>query len=268
MNEERLDTALVGRGLAISREKAQAMIMAGVVFLNDRRANKASEPVKEGDAVEIRGPSNPYVSRGGLKLERAMQAFAVNARDAVAMDIGASTGGFTDVLLRAGARKVYAVDVGYGQLDWKLRNDPRVAVMERTNARHLTAEAFDEQPALCVMDVSFISVRLILPAVTRILGREGRVITLIKPQFEAGRAQVGKKGVVRDPGVHLDVLLGIAQFVGSIGWRVMAADHSPVTGPEGNIEFLFDIQPEIVDVERRETVDIDKIVEDAHRKLV
>lgn len=237
----RLDVALVERGFAPSRERAQALIMSGVVFLKGQRADKASLKVLPGDAVEVRGAQNPYVSRGGLKLHKAMEAFGIQAQDVVAMDVGASTGGFTDVLLRAGARRVYAIDVGYGQLDWKLRSDPRVVVMERTNARYLTQESFAERPSLCVMDVSFISIRLLLPVIAGILGDGGRIVTLVKPQFEAGPERVGKKGVIRDAAVHVDVLGTIRNCVLDMGWQVQAADFSPIRGPEGNIEFLFDI---------------------------
>lgn len=239
--KERLDIALVKRGLAESRERAQAMIMAGGVFINQRRADKPSVGVSDEDAVDVRRAAHPYVSRGGLKLEQAMTSFAVDVRDMVCMDVGASTGGFTDVLLRAGARRVYAIDVGYGQLHWRLRNDPRVTVMERTNARYLTADQFAEKPSLCVMDVSFISVRLLLPVIAAILGREGRILSLIKPQFEAGRENVGKKGVVRDPQVHFAVLKDIAAFAREKNLTVRGIDVSPITGPEGNIEFLYDI---------------------------
>lgn len=237
----RLDVALVREGFAESREKAQALIMSGVVFVDGRRAGKASQAVLPSDALEVRGAAHPYVSRGGLKLERALAAFGVDASGAVCMDIGASTGGFTDVLLRAGARRVYAIDVGYGQLDWRLRGDPRVTVMERTNARYLTPQEFDERPSLCVIDVSFISVKLLLPPITAILGDGGRIVALVKPQFEAGRAQVGKKGVVRDIGVHQAVLADIVAFAHRSGLTVRGADFSPITGPNGNIEFLLDI---------------------------
>ena len=242
-DKQRLDVALVQRGLAASRERGQTLIMSGVVFVNNQRADKASLVVAAADAVEVRGAAHPYVSRGGLKLEKAMSAFHVDPTDMVCMDIGASTGGFTDVLLRAGARRVYAIDVGYGQLDWKLRSDPRVTVMERTNARTLTPGLFDDTPTLCVMDVSFISIKLILPVAAQVMGGAGRFVTLVKPQFEAGRHRVGKKGVVRDPAVHVEVLEDILGFVASMGWQVWGADFSPVTGPEGNIEFLFDLAP-------------------------
>lgn len=233
--------ALVKKGLAESRERAQAMILSGAVRVNGKRADKASVQVLETDEVSVTAAPHPYVSRGGLKLAKAIESFSVATDGIVAVDIGASTGGFTDVLLQKGARLVYAVDVGYGQLDWKLRNDSRVVVMERTNARFLRHEHFPERPSLCVMDVSFISVRLLLPVIAAIVGETGRIVTLIKPQFEAGRERVGKKGVVRDPATHRDVLLETLGFVQSIGWAVQSADFSPVTGPEGNIEFLFDI---------------------------
>ncbi len=242
-SKARLDSEMVLRGLAESREKAQGVILAGQVFVKGLRANKPSHPVDASDAIEVRGAPHPYVSRGGLKLEKAIDVFDLNPQGLVCVDAGASTGGFTDVLLRAGAEKVYAVDVGYGQLDWKLRSDPRVAVMERTNARYLTPEAFDPVPTLFVMDVSFISIQLILPALFAIVGPEGRGITLVKPQFEAGRDKVGKNGVVRDPATHLEVLRRIHTFVAGTGWRVSNAAHSPITGPEGNIEFLFDLMP-------------------------
>ena len=239
--KERLDVALVSRGLAESREKAQAMIISGTVFLNGQRADKASLAVKEEDTVEARGTAHPYVSRGGLKLEKALQVFPIDVTGITAMDICASTGGFTDVLLQNGAAHVYSIDVGYGQLDWKLRNDPRVTVMERTNARAMTREQFPDVPSLAVMDVSFISIRLILPAAIGVMGNEGRFLTLVKPQFEAGRDRVGKKGVVREAETHRDVLREIMAFVESIGWVVQGMDFSPIRGPEGNIEFLYDL---------------------------
>lgn len=264
----RLDVALVAQGHAASREKAQAMILSGTVFLNNQRADKASLQVAEQDTLEVRGAVHPYVSRGGLKLEKAMQAFGVEAAGVVAADVGASTGGFTDVLLRAGAQKVYAIDVGYGQLDWKLRNDPRVVVMERTNARHLTQVDFAEPPSLCVMDVSFISIRLILPAMAQVMGKGGRFVTLVKPQFEAGRDRVGKKGVVRDAAVHLEVLREVYGFIREMGWCVQGADYSPVTGPEGNIEFLFDIIHNECAKNCIEVDDLKQVVEYAHEKLI
>ena len=241
--KQRADVALVRRGLAESREKAQAAILSGEVWLNGGRVRKASETVQEEDALELRSLSDQYVSRGALKLEKAVRVFGADFQNQVVMDVGASTGGFTDVCLRAGARRVYAIDVGYGQLSWKLRNDPRVVVMERTNARYLTPEAFPERPAIAVMDVSFISIRLVLPALFAILGAEGVIYTLIKPQFEAGRDQVGKKGVVRDAAVHEAVLRRLRDFLPPEGWEMKRLSFSPITGPEGNIEFLAELRP-------------------------
>ncbi len=237
----RADVALVSRGLCESREKAQAAIMAGQVYVGERRINKASEQVSEEDELLVRAPAHPFASRGGLKLEKALKSFQADLTGKVCMDIGAATGGFTDVCLRAGASHVYAIDVGYGQFDWKLRNDPRVTVMERTNARYLTPEQVPLHPTVTVMDVSFISIKLILPVAAALMGEEGVFYTLIKPQFEAGRGRVGKKGVVRDPAVHEDVLREIVAFAPSFGWQVQALDFSPITGPEGNIEFLAKI---------------------------
>ncbi len=263
---KRLDAALAERGLCASREKAQALILSGVVFVNNQRADKASRQVLPEDTVEVRGAPHPYVSRGGLKLEKALRVFGADVKGVTAIDAGASTGGFTDVLLRAGAAHVYAVDVGYGQLDWKLREDLRVTVMERTNARYLRPEDFPLRPELAVMDVSFISIRLILPALFAVLGDRGRVLTLVKPQFEAGRGQVGKKGVVRDPAVHVSVLESLFAFLEGTGWHVQGMDYSPITGPEGNIEFLLDLVPgEDGGAELRTRVV--SLVEEAHRKL-
>ena len=238
----RADVALVARGLAESREKAQAAIMAGQVYIGEKKVSKASDTVRPDDMLVLRAPSVGYVSRGALKLEKAIRVFHADLRGKVIADIGASTGGFTDVCLRNGAAKVYAIDVGYGQLDWKLRNDPRVSVMERTNARYLTPEMFPETPEIVVMDVSFISIRLIIPAAAAVIGEKGVFYTLIKPQFEAGKGKVGKKGVVRDPETHMEVIRGIADFVHSDGWEIRSLDFSPITGPEGNIEFLAEIR--------------------------
>ncbi len=239
MNEKiRSDIALVQMGLCESREKAQAAIMAGQVYIGEKKILKPSEMIIPGSDLTIRNPAIPYVSRGALKLEKAVHVFHADLHDRIIMDIGASTGGFTDVCLKNGAKKVYAIDVGYGQLDWKLRNDPRVCVMERTNARFLTADQFDPLPQITVMDVSFISIQLILPVAASIMGPDGVFYTLIKPQFEAGRENVGKKGVVQDPEIHKQVLLSINDFCDSIGWSMNALDYSPITGPEGNIEFL------------------------------
>ena len=241
--KQRVDVWMTVRGMAESREKAQALIMAGQVYIGEKKVQKASEQVEEDAPLVIRGAQDAFASRGGHKLEKAITAFQSDVTGAVAMDIGAATGGFTDVLLRHGARHVYAIDVGYGQLDWKLRNDERVTVMERTNARTLTKEMFPLQPRLTVMDVSFISIKLILPAAAAVMGEEGRFLTLIKPQFEAGKGQVGKHGVVREPEIHERVLKEICLFAPTFGWHVQALTFSPIKGPAGNIEFLADIQP-------------------------
>ena len=263
----RADVALVNRGLAESREKAQAAIMAGQVFIGERRVMKASEAVRPEDPLLIRQPEKTYVSRGALKLEKAVRVFSASLKDRVILDAGASTGGFTDVCLHSGARHVYAVDVGYGQLDWKLRNDPRVTVMERTNARFLTADMFPERPEIAVMDVSFISIRLILPALISVIGHQGVIYSLIKPQFEAGRDKVGKKGVVRDPKTHEDVIRTISEFAQSIGWNIRRLDYSPITGPEGNIEFLSEIRKSDDSYAGITDADIRSVVAEAHRKL-
>ena len=262
----RADVALVARGLVESREKAQAAIMAGQVYIGERKIVKASETVRPEDQLTLRMPSVGYVSRGALKLEKAVRVFQADFHGRTVIDVGASTGGFTDVCLRNGAKQVYAVDVGYGQLDWKLRNDPRVTVMERTNARYLTPGLFKERPVIAVMDVSFISVTLILPALISIIGEDGIVYTLIKPQFEAGREKVGKKGVVRDPETHMVVIRRISEYTQSIGWEIRRLDYSPITGPEGNIEFLAEIRHGITPDGITEE-DIRKTVREAHISL-
>lgn len=241
--KSRVDAALVLNGLAKSREQAQALIMAGQVYIGEQKVLKPSEQVEEGAALTVRGLTEDYASRGYKKLEKAIHFFEADVGGLVCMDIGAAAGGFTDVLLRGGARHVYAIDVGYGQLDWRIRNDPRVTVMERTNARTLTPESVPLHPTLTVMDVSFISIRLILPVAAGIMGEGGRFLTLIKPQFEAGRGHVGKNGVVRDENVHVDVLRMIRDFAPTFGWHVAGMTYSPITGPKGNIEFLADIRP-------------------------
>ena len=243
-DKKRVDVALVERGLAQSRDKAQALVMSGVVYIGENKVDKASAQVTPEDELIVRQTGTGYVSRGALKLEKGLAVFGVEAKDRVAMDLGASTGGFTDVLLQNGAAHVYAIDVGYGQLDWKLRNDPRVTVMERTNARYLTADDLPLRPTLGVMDVSFISITKILPAAAAIMGENGEFISLIKPQFEAGRDRVGKKGVVRDAQVHLDVVKEILHFIDAdMGWTAQNLSFSPIKGPEGNIEFLVHILP-------------------------
>ena len=238
MKKVRLDQLVFDLGLTESRERAKTTVMAGLVYVNGQKADKPGMQVAPDAKVEVRGEALPYVSRGGFKLEKALQVFPVDPAGYTCIDCGASTGGFTDVLLKNGAEKVYAVDVGYGQLAWSLRNDPRVISMERTNVRYLTPEQIPEPLDMAVMDLSFISVRLILPAVCPLLKENAEVICLIKPQFEAGREEVGKKGVVRDPKVHLDVLERFLAFVPTAGFTVMGLDFSPIKGPEGNIEYL------------------------------
>ena len=236
--KERLDVILVQRGLAETRSKAQAIIMSGEVFVSNQRQDKAGAMVDPEAPIEVRGQTCPYVSRGGLKLEKALAAFGVDPTGCVCTDSGASTGGFTDCLLQKGAKKVFAIDVGYGQLAWKLREDPRVVCMERTNIRYVRPEDIGEPIDLSVVDVSFISLRIVLPAIRALLAPAGQVLCLIKPQFEAGREKVGKKGVVRDPAVHLEVLEQFTELAGSLGFTIRGMTYSPVKGPEGNIEFL------------------------------
>ena len=235
----RLDVAVFERRLAETREKAKALIMAGSVYLNGQKALKGGAAVKDTDIIEVRGAVNPYVSRGGLKLHKAVQNFGLSLEGCVCMDIGASTGGFTDCMLSNGAAKVYAIDVGYGQLAWKLRCDERVVNMERTNFRYVTHEQIPEQVDFASVDVSFISLRKILPVMRELLRDGGRAVCLIKPQFEAGRENVGKKGVVRDRAVHESVVASITEFAVESGFNVCNVDFSPIKGPEGNIEYLM-----------------------------
>ena len=236
----RLDQMLVERGLAESRAKAQAAIMAGLVFSGDRRLDKPGTAIAADAPLELRGKPHPWVSRGGIKLAHALQHFGLSAQDRIAIDVGASTGGFTDVLLQHGAAKVYAVDVGEGQLDWRLRNDPRVVVLEKTNARHLDATLIPEPVDCVVCDASFIGLRIVLPAALSLAGSGGWAVALIKPQFEVGRERVGKGGVVCDPVLHDEVCTTIRDWwAGLPGWRVLGIEPSPITGPEGNREFLI-----------------------------
>lgn len=237
MAKKRVDLLLVERGLIESRQKAQAVIMAGEVFSGERRCDKPGLILEEDAPLEVRGQPR-YVSRGGLKLEKAMQCFPITLTDKTAADIGASTGGFTDCMLQNGAAKVYAVDVGYGQLAWSIRSDPRVVCLERTNARYLTREQIPEPLDFASIDVSFISLGLILPALRPLMAPDGQVAALVKPQFEAGRDKVGKKGVVRDPAVHLEVLERFLEHAAQADFSVWGLDFSPIRGPEGNIEYL------------------------------
>ena len=238
MKKIRLDQLVFDLGLAESRERAKTTVMSGLVFVNGQRADKPGMQVSPDIKVEIKGTALPYVSRGGLKLEKALKVFPIDVNDKVCIDCGASTGGFTDVLLKNGAAKVYSVDVGYGQLAWSLRNDERVVNMERTNIRYISSELIPEPLDICVMDLSFISVKLVLPAVCALLKDNAQLVCLIKPQFEAGREEVGKKGVVRDKAVHLSVIESVLSFAPTVGMTVMGLDFSPIKGPEGNREYL------------------------------
>lgn len=239
MKKERLDVLLVNRGMFESRAKAQAAVMAGQVLVNEQKIDKPGTPVAPEVTIRLLGNKLPYVSRGGLKLEKALQIFPISVDGKVVADIGASTGGFTDCALQNGAVKVYAIDVGYGQLAWKLRNDERVVNMERTNVRYLEADSLPEQVDAATIDVAFISLDKILPAVHKILKPEGFVVALIKPQFEAGKENVGKKGVVRDAAVHEQVINNVISFAKGEGFGIAGLDFSPIKGPEGNIEYLL-----------------------------
>lgn len=235
----RLDRLLVERGLAESGEKARALIMEGLVEVDQTRIDKPGHPTSPLSQITLKRASLPYVSRGGLKLDAALRGFPVDVADRVVLDVGASTGGFTDCLLQAGARKVIAVDVGYGQFHWKLRQDPRVVLKEKTNIRYLTPQGLGEQADGAVIDVSFISLRLVIPPVSRLLVQEAWIIALIKPQFEVGKGQVGKGGVVRDPSLHNRVILDIRGFCEDLGWTPLGDMESPIQGPKGNREFLL-----------------------------
>jgi 23S rRNA (cytidine1920-2'-O)/16S rRNA (cytidine1409-2'-O)-methyltransferase len=263
-NKTRLDVLLAERGMIESRQKAQAIIMSGEVFVNDQRVDKPGTTVDNESNIEIRGNTLRYVSRGGLKLEKAMASFPIRLDGSICADIGASTGGFTDCMLQNGASKVYAVDVGYGQFAWKLRSDPRVVCMERTNARYLTHEQIPDELDFASIDVSFISLRLILPAVCGLLKEDGHVACLVKPQFEAGREKVGKKGVVRDPAVHLEVLEQFLVNAKESGFTVLGVTYSPIRGPEGNIEYLGFLQKGTLP---ETALDLKKLVEESHQTL-
>ena len=240
--KERLDVLLVSRGLAPSREKAKAMIMAGDVFVENEREDKAGSMFPINVNIEVHGEQLKYVSRGGLKLEKAMQEFPITLKGSVCMDIGASTGGFTDCMLQNGAKKVYAVDVGYGQFAWKLRQDQRVVCMEKTNIRYVTPEDIGELLDFASVDVSFISLSKVLPAAKELLKDNGEMVCLIKPQFEAGKDKVGKKGVVRDKSVHVEVIQNVISYASENGFLVLGLSYSPVKGPEGNIEYLIHLR--------------------------
>ncbi len=263
--KERLDVLLVQRNLAQSREKAKALIMAGIVYVNGQKEDKAGTMFDCAAPIEVRGSTLRYVSRGGLKLEKAVARFGVALAGTVCMDVGASTGGFTDCMLQNGAVKVYSVDVGHGQLDWKLRNDPRVICMEKTNIRYVTPEDMGESIAFASIDVSFISLTKVLGPVKALLTEEGQVVCLIKPQFEAGREKVGKKGVVRDQSVHREVIEMVISYARSIGFQVLNLEFSPIKGPEGNIEYLLYLQNG--SGSQAGMLDPAAVVEEAHQTL-
>lgn len=264
MNKIRLDQLVFEKGYAESRERAKAIVMSGSVFIAGQRADKPGMQISADTEIDVRVKGLPFVSRGGYKLDKALKVFPIEVSDKICVDCGASTGGFTDVLLQHGAKKVYSVDVGYGQLAWKLRQDERVINLERTNLRYVTEEQIPEVLDIAVCDVSFISIKLILPAVVKLLKEQGEMVCLIKPQFEAGRELVGKKGVVRDAAVHIQVIEDILKFVPSVGFSVMGLDYSPVTGPEGNIEFLLYMKKSDMPSVQ---FDISELVETAHREL-
>ena len=267
--KQRLDVLLVEKGLAPSREKAKAIIMAGIVYVDGNKEDKAGTTFPVNAVIEIKGKTLPYVSRGGLKLEKAMQKFPITLSGKVCMDVGSSTGGFTDCMLQNGATKVYAIDVGHGQLAWKLRNDERVVCMEKTHIRYVVPEDIDELAAFSSIDVSFISLTKVLLPVKNLLTEDGQVVCLIKPQFEAGREKVGKKGVVRDRAVHEEVIRMVMDYASSIDFYPLALDFSPVKGPEGNIEYLLFLSKnkqdqEIVDAS---SIDIKAVVTASHDTL-
>ncbi len=264
--KERLDVLLVQKGLAPSREKAKTMIMEGNVFVDNQREDKAGTFFDPSVNIEIHGNTLRYVSRGGLKLEKAMAQFGITLDDKVCMDIGASTGGFTDCMLQNGAKKVYAVDVGYGQFAWKLRQDPRVVCMEKTNIRYVTAEDIGDALNFASVDVSFISLTKVLGPAKELLKDGGQMVCLIKPQFEAGKDKVGKKGVVRDPAVHKEVIERVILFAKSIGFGILHLDYSPIKGPEGNIEYLVHIVKD-AEAESQEVIDVGAVVAAAHGEL-
>lgn len=264
--KKRIDILLFESGLAPSREKARALIMAGQVYVNNQKCDKPGEQVAEDANLEVRGDTLPYVSRGGLKLEKAMQCFPIQLEGAICMDVGASTGGFTDCMLQNGATRVYSIDVGYGQLAWKLRTDGRVVNLERTNARYLTREQIPDEIDFFSVDVSFISLKLILPAILPLLKENGQGVCLIKPQFEAGREKVGKKGVVRDKAVHQEVVEAVCGFAAENGFSVLGLTFSPVKGPEGNIEYLVHLQKSDAPIALSPELPLE-VVEASHKTL-
>ena len=262
--KDRLDVLLVKRGLAESREKAKAVIMSGIVYVDGQKEDKVGQTFADTANIEVRGSTLKYVSRGGLKLEKAMGCFDVSVKDKVCMDIGASSGGFTDCMLQNGAKKVYAVDVGHGQLAWKLRNDTRVVVMEKTNIRYVKPEDIGESIDFASIDVSFISLSKVLPAAYNLLSECGEIVALIKPQFEAGREKVGKKGVVREKSTHIEVIKNCFAYAKENGFFVRELEFSPVKGPEGNIEYLYHL---VKSGDVDSDIDIEAVVNTAHEKL-
>ena len=262
--KDRLDVLLVKRGLAESREKAKAVIMSGIVYVDGQKEDKAGQTFADTANIEVRGSTLKYVSRGGLKLEKAMECFDVSVKDKVCMDIGASSGGFTDCMLQNGAKKVYAVDVGHRQLAWKLRNDTRVVVMEKTNIRYVKPEDIGESIDFASIDVSFISLSKVLPAAYNLLGERGEIVALIKPQFEAGREKVGKKGVVREKSTHIEVIENCFQYARENNFSVEELEFSPVKGPEGNIEYLYHL---VKNKKEESNIDIEAVVNTAHESL-
>ena len=266
--KERLDILIVNKGLAASREKAKAIIMSGIVYVDGQKEDKAGSMFEETANIEVRGATLKYVSRGGLKLEKAMTHFGVQLKDKICMDVGSSTGGFTDCMLQNGAVKVYAVDVGHGQLDWKLRNDPRVVCMEKTNIRYVTPEDITDRINFSSIDVSFISLTKVLGPVKALLADDGQIVCLIKPQFEAGREKVGKKGVVREKSTHLEVIVKVIEFAVSIGFEILNLEYSPIKGPEGNIEYLLDLHNHVDGkINPEYQVNAKAIVDAAHGEL-
>ena len=261
--KKRLDCIVVEKGLAESREKAKALIMEGKIYVNNQKSDKAGTFYKDDVKVELRGKAMPYVSRGGYKLAKAIKIFPIDLRDKICMDIGASTGGFTDCMLQNGAKKVYSIDVGYGQLAWKLRTDPKVINLERTNIRYITDEQIKDPIDFFSVDVSFISLCLVLPAAYKFMKDNAQAVCLIKPQFEAGKENVGKKGVVRDPKVHEDVINKIINFSYENGFNILGLDFSPIKGPEGNIEYLLYIEKSN-NKKHKDDIDVKKLVKDSH----
>ena len=268
--KQRLDVALAERGLVVSREKAKVVIMEGLVYVNGQKSDKAGAQVKDDDQIEIRGETLRYVSRGGKKLEKAMEVFPISLQNSVCIDIGASTGGFTDCMLQNGAAKVYSVDVGYGQLAWSLRTDERVVNLERTNIRYITEEQIPESVDFASVDVSFISLTLVLPVAYRLLKENGQMVCLVKPQFEAGKDKVGKKGVVREPEIHREVIHKVADCAKELNFTLSGLDFSPIKGPEGNIEYLLYLKKEENSSETENVLTdarIEEVVSAAHQSL-